>query len=253
MTEAAVKKLQSGSFLPATGKVDNTTALATTNQTTTKSLVNHPEIIGTPVGDYLTNLQKTNPSMFYTIVDNMNSGSYITPGMMKAAEESSKVTDRYYNEDRAKATGALQNYLNYAGNDYQTNTNQLQASAIQDVNDLNNKEGISGTWASSARANRMKSLENTYNNKFNALYNTQNYNLSNQLRDQEYEYGSSNTPISNLIKTNASFGNQANFNQSNNNVYNPFNFAGRKLVEQKAGDIARRNSTLSSQFGGIAF
>lgn len=250
LTNAALKKYQAAQQLPVTGVYDNITSKAISNAG--PGLEAHPNIIGTDLGQYLTSLKTTNPGMYYTLTEGANNGM-ITPGLVKyATDNATKSTERYYNEDRTNSTGALQNYLNSTLGDYSRVAGDLQAAGTSDFNALNDAEGRNGTWASSARDSRLKSLESGYNSKFQDLYSKNLSNLQSKLQGQEYNYGASNTPTVNLDSYKANFGSTPNYQAMSSNVYNPFNFVGRKNAEQQAGILAGTNNTLASQFQPLA-
>lgn len=246
LTNAALKKYQAAQSLPATGVYDETTSKALSNPG--PGLENHPNIIGTDLGQYLTGLKTSNPSAYHTLNDGANNG-LITPGLVKYATDTATApTARYYNEDRTNSTGALQNYLNSTLGDYNRTVGDLQSAGVSDFNTLNDTEGRNGTWASSARDSRLKSLESGYNSKFQDLYSKNLSDLQSKLQGQEYNYGATNTPTVNLDSYKANFGSTPNYQAMSSNVYNPFNFVGRKNAEQQAGIQSGTNSILADQF-----
>lgn len=244
LTAAALKKYQADKGIPSTGVFDNTTSLSFN----APDLSKNPNIIGTDLGDYLEGLKVSNPEMYYTLANASGSGM-ITPGLIKYAQDTARrSTERYYNEDRANATGALQNYLNNLLGDYNRNVGDIQAAGVADFNNLNDIEGKSGTWASSARGDRMKSLENSYTSKLQDLYSRNQAEANSRLQAQEYNYGAGNTPNYSLNNYKANFSNTPGFQSTSSNIYNPFNFVGRKNAEQQAGNLANTNEILSTQF-----
>jgi hypothetical protein len=88
--------------------------------------------------------------------------------------------------------------------DYQNTVDQLNQGLQSDTETLNNKEGMSGTWGSSARAERLASLANQYQNKYQGAYNSANANVQNNLMNAEYKYG-----------TDMALNNQPKFSQYN--------------------------------------
>ena len=73
--------------------------------------------------------------------------------------------------------------------DYQNTIDSLNQGLEFDTNKLNTSEGANGTWASGARAERLNSLANQYQNKYTGAYNSANANAQNALTIGEYKYG----------------------------------------------------------------
>jgi hypothetical protein len=106
----------------------------------------------------------------------------------------------YVNQAKEQLHPWFQNETNYGakgvGNameqnqaDYQNTIDQLNQGLETDTNKLNQTEGSSGTWASGARAERLASLANQYQNKYQGAYNSANANVQNALTSNEYKYG----------------------------------------------------------------
>lgn len=244
LTAAALKKYQSDKGLPVSGVLDDTTKISFN----APSLEKHPNIIGTDLGQYLENLKQTNPSAYYTLSVGSLGGD-ITPGMVKyATDQATNATKRYYDEDLKNSTANLNNYVGSSLSDYLRSINDIQNSGVSDFNALNDTEGRNGTWASSAREMRMKSLENNYNSKLQDLYNKYSPDLQQRLQAQEYNYGAANTPNISLDSVKANFSTSPTFQSTSSNIYNPFNFVGRKNAERSAGINSGINNILSSQF-----
>lgn len=250
LTQSALSKFQASRKLPTTGTYDDVTDKAMNTIAGSDIIDNHPNLVGTPLGDYMQNLKTSNPGLYYTIANAAQNGVMITPGMLKnAQQQASSVVAPYYAQDAQNSKGILQNYLDTTTNQYGIDANTLKNNATNDFNALNDKEGQQGTWASGARESRMKSLESTYNDKFNSLYNTNRGNIAEKLQGQEYNYGEGATPNISLGQTKADFSSPIpNYSSTSSSVYNPFHFAGRKPAEQASNVNAFTQQNLASQF-----
>jgi peptidoglycan hydrolase-like protein with peptidoglycan-binding domain len=246
LTDSALRKFQASKGLPV-GTYDVVTQKAL-NLNAATPLEQNPNIIGTDLGEYLMGLKKTNPTAYYTLSEGANTGM-ITPGMVKyATDTATQPTERYYAEDRLNSRSALDNYLRSSLGDYERVAGDLQSAGVADFNTLNDNEGKSGTWASSARGDRMKSLESGYRSKFQDLYSKSLADLQSKLQGQEYNYGAENTPTASLNSYTPNFTTTPSFQSTSSNIYNPFNFVGRKNAERAAGIQAGTNEILSTQF-----
>lgn len=250
LTENALKAFQSKSGLPTSGSYDDTTSTALSNVGGSDILDNHPNLVGTPLGDYLTNLKATNPGMYYTLAGAAKNGVMITPGMLKRAQDQATAdVTPYYTQEAQNSKGLLDNYLGTTLGKYANDSAGLKDSAKTDFEDLQDKEGQNGTWASSARTERMNSLQSKYNSAFSNLYNTNKGNIAEKLQGQEYNYGADATPNVNLEQTTADFSRPAaNFSSTSSAVYNPFNFAGRQNTAKAATVNDFTNQGIESQF-----
>lgn len=250
LTENALKAFQSKSGLPTSGAFDDTTSTALSNIGGADILDNHPNLVGTPLGDYLNNLKTTNPGMYYTLAGAAKNGIMITPGMLKRAQDQATAdVTPYFTQEAQNSRGILDNYLNTTLGKYNNDLADLTAGAKTDFEDLQDKEGQNGTWASSARTERMNSLQGKYNSAFSNLYNTNKGNIADKLQGQEYNYGADATPKVDLTQTTADFSRPAaNFSSTSSAVYNPFNFAGRQNTAKAATVNDFTNENIASQF-----
>lgn len=250
LTQTALQKFQKERGLPVSGSFDDVTSNALKSVAGSDLIDNHPNIIGTPLGDYMKELKTSNPGLYYTLANAAQNGVMFTPGMVKAAQsQAESALNPYYEQDAQNSGGILQNYLDTTLSKYAGDVEDTQMSAAADFEKLNDAEGRNGTWSSNARNSRMNSLESTYNNKFADLYNTNKGNIADRLQSQEYNYGAGATPNTQLGSTVANFGsNTPSFASTSAGVYNPFNFAGRKKAEQASNVDAFTKQGLSSQF-----
>lgn len=250
LTENALKAFQSKAGLPTSGSFDDTTSHALNNIGGADIIDNHPNLVGTPLGQYMQNLKTSNPGLYYTLAGAAKNGVMITPGMLKQAQDQA-TTDvtPYYTEEAQNSKGLLDNYLGTTLGKYNTDKASLVQGATDDFSDLQDKEGQNGTWASSARTERANSLQNKYATAFQNLYNTNKGNIAEKLQGQEYNYGKDATPDVSLEQTTPDFSRPAaSFSSTSSAVYNPFNFAGRKPTEKAAAINDFTNQGLSSQF-----
>lgn len=196
----------------------------------------HPSLKGTPEGNYLAKIKVTNPDLYATLANTAMRGGTFSPSLWATAtNQAEELLSPYYSQDKQNSGGILQNYLDTNVGNYESNRGQLVSDATNDLRDLNDAEGSRGTWSSSGRDLRLKSLENNYKNKFDTLYNTTRGDAFSRLQSQEYNYGAANTPNVDLTKTDVTFGNAPGISSTSSGVYNPFDFVGRKNAEKSAG------------------
>lgn len=250
LTEKALKAFQSKAGIQPSGSFDDVTSGALKNFKGAELVSNHPNIVGTPLGEYMQSLKQSNPGLYYTIAGAAQNGVMITPGMLKNAEDQAKAQlEPYYAQDAQNQRGILDNYLSTTLGKYQNDLSGLRQQASSDFNTLNDQEGQSGTWASSARGERMNSLQNKYNTAFQNLKSGTQGDIYSKLQSQEYNYGAGALPNVSLDSTQVDFSTPApSFSAVSSQVYNPFNFAGRKNAEKSANVADFTNNTLSSQF-----
>jgi peptidoglycan hydrolase-like protein with peptidoglycan-binding domain len=249
LTENALKAFQSKAGLPTSGSFDDITSHALNNIGGADIIDNHPNLVGTQLGNYIDNLKTTDPTLYYTIAGATKNGFMLTPGMViKARQQAAQQVTPYFTEQANNSRGILNNYLNSTLGKYSTDMSGLQDSAKTDFEDLQDKEGQNGTWASSARTERMNSLQNKYNNAFSELYNTNKGSIAEKLQGQEYNYGADATPKVNLDQTTADFSRPAaNFSATSSSVYNPFNFSGIQNENKKSAIDKYTNLGVASQ------
>lgn len=226
LTQQALTKFNSSKGMPA-----NNTEVAAVDY-----LDAHPNLEGTPEGEYLKKIKVSNPGLYVSLASTAARGGAFSPALFATAEKrAQELLTPYYDQDKQNSGGILNNYLNSTLGNYEADRGQLIDAAANDFRDLNNTEGERGTWSSSARIQRMNSLENNYNNKFDKLYNITRGDVNSRLQGQEYNYGAGATPKVDLTKTSVGFGNSPQFSSTSAGVYNPFDFVGRKNAEKSAG------------------
>lgn len=250
LTENALKSFQSKAGLPSSGSFDDTTSGALTNYGGSDIIDNHPNLVGTPLGDYLTQLKGTNPGLYYTIAGAAKNGMMITPGMLKqASDQATADVTPYYTQEAQNSKGMLDNYLGTTLGKYSNDLSGLKGQAASDFESLQDQEGQNGTWGSSARQERTNSLQSKYNTAFSNLFNSNKGEINSKLQGQEYNYGAAATPDVSLDQGSVDFSRNApNFSSISSNVYNPFQFAGRKPTEQSAAVNSFTSENLASQF-----
>ncbi len=154
---------------------------------------------------------------------------------------------KYFDDMSAKTNQDTDSFLQSSLQDYNSTTDNLKSRLGQDVNALNNNEGIQGTWASSARQERLDSLQNTYNTSFRDLYNKTLSNMQNKLRDSEYQNKYTPQTQLNLNQANISQTQSPQFTSTSSNVYNPFGFAGRQQAERQSAVNTQANNLAQAQ------
>lgn len=154
---------------------------------------------------------------------------------------------KYYGDMAAKTNQDTDSYLKNSLQNYDSSTQSLQNQLGQDYNTLNDSEGQRGTWASSARQDRLDSLQNTYNTSFKDLYNKTFSSMQDKLRDSEYNTKYAPSTQLGLTQSNLSQTKAPQFSSTSSNVYNPFGFAGRQQAEQKSAVNTQANNLAQAQ------
>lgn len=153
----------------------------------------------------------------------------------------------FYQAQQNYETQDYQSNLDNQNTQYSEDTNALKNQAIDAANDLDNAEGVKGTWASSARNARRNSLQNQYNSKFSSLYNQAQKNLSTLRNDFAYKYGDSaiknNTPIT---RFNTNLANRSFTADATGGQYNPFGFEGTRNLEKATSATNYANNFINS-------
>jgi hypothetical protein len=126
----------------------------------------------------------------------------------------------WYKNEQSIGAAKVGNQVEQTQADYQNTIDQLNNGLQTDTKALADKEGNNGTWGSSARQERMNSLANQYNNKYQSAYNNANGNLQNYGLSNEVNYGGQ-MPTANINQYKVNPVGQAS--QTNNFAkYNPF-------------------------------
>lgn len=241
LTAAAIQKYNSSAGMHPTN----------TSVGVSDYLDSHPNLKGTKTGDYLQKLKVSNPELYRTIADSAKNGHNFTPDMFASASSAATdALDPYYNQEAKNSSGILQNYLDQTTGQYNQDEASLKDAASTAFDNFNFEEDKGG-MRGNARDRRMKSLESTYNDKFNNLYRNNASDIASKLQSNEYNYGTA--PVVNLNKTNTTFGtSMPNYSSTSSSVYNPFNFAGRKNSEKSANLLDFTNKGVSGMFNPLA-
>lgn len=91
--------------------------------------------------------------------------------MQKGIAERMDIINKYYQEQTDQEAKQAQAAKDYQSSDYYNTIEALNQGLEKDTSDLADTEGQSGTWASSARQERMNSLAGQYANKYSDAYN----------------------------------------------------------------------------------
>lgn len=173
----------------------------------------------------------------------------ITPETLQVNREIADADQaKYYQQLEQKQRGDLDSYLADKLGVYNASMEADKAQVISDKENLDNTEGVRGTWASSARQDRANSLINQYNNKFQQNAAALQTDINDKLRGQEYNFGASNLPKPAFQKTTVGFtNNKPTFSSTSSDVYNPFGFVGRYNAEREANKRAGGTDNLTTQ------
>lgn len=182
------------------------------------------------------------------LVEGLKNNVAITPETINVNREiADKEQAKYYQQLEERSRGDLDAYLSSQLRDYGLSDEALQSGLAADKANLDDTEGIRGTWASSARKERANSLLNQYNQKFQANANTMEDNFGAKQRDFEYNFGA-NVPKPVFNKTQASFaGEKPTFSSTQSQTYNPFGFVGRYNAERESNKRAGGTQNLTTQ------
>lgn len=138
--------------------------------TSIELLLNDPEIKGTAFEKMLRRgFAMNDPKIKWDTVTKVQD---FTNPFAKTYQDLNDEISRVYGEqlDATKQKADTTTMGNVA--DYLNTIESLNQSLKEDTDTLNDKEGMSGTWGSSARSERMNSLGSKYNTKYNTAYNT---------------------------------------------------------------------------------
>lgn len=183
------------------------------------------------------------------MVTMVNNGIRVNQQTLQANREvAQKDFDRYYREMQGLSRGDLDSFLTQQLKDLGFADEELRANLEIAKNDLDDTEGIKGTWASSARQERANNLLNKYNRTFEQNATNANTQIQDRMRNFEYNFGSQNLPQYQVSKTQAAFGPKTAFNKQSMPSYNPFGFAGRANAEKQANVNAGGMQNLTTQF-----
>lgn len=237
ITERALKQYQQSKGMNSDGIYNPATKLIAQSEPETKAF--HDMLI--KAGNFqganqFKQLMDSGSPDAIVIAKGYNAPTGLTPEAIQGFRDTAaSETNKYYQDYQAKSNADTDSFLGQSLQDYNSKTGGLQTNLTSDVNTLNDTEGQRGTWASSARQNRLDSLQNNYNTSFKDLYNQTFSAMQNKLRGSEYDTKYAPQTNLNLIQANASQTKAPQFQSQSSNVYNPFNFAGRMQAEQQSG------------------
>lgn len=259
ITQKALQDFQKSRGLQVTGVLDNNTSNILSKEKGVQDFVKMTQ--GTQYGDLFQQLYLNNDPRIYTAVDTINNplnqgiflggGAVVTPEQLAKYEQIiSNEVDPYY-QDRANFDKAIyENQLGDINSSYQQSVDDLINSLNQDQTTQNENEGASGTWASSARQERLNSLANKYNAKFNALANTAQGNINQANINREYNYGAGSYQNNPLLRYTASLAQTGTPNLSTTTTkYNPFNpTSGIMQAQKSSSKKAKLIGLIQSQY-----
>jgi len=259
ITEKALLDFQKARGIPASGQLDSSTSNILSKDKSAQDFIK--SVKGTQYEDIFTQLYQNNDPRLYTAIDSVNNplnqgiflggGTVVTPEQLaKYEKQVASEVDPYY-QDRAAFDQSIYNQ-DVTGNqqDYQQTVDDLISSLGQDTETQNNNEGTAGTWASSARQERLNSLANKYNSKFNAASNSAIQNMNKLNTNREYNYGAGSYSSNPLLKYTASLSQTGSPNLSTTSTsYNPFGInKGIMPTQQYAAKKAKTNDLIQSQY-----
>ncbi len=248
-TEDAVKKYQSSNGLPSNGQWDQGTQTSYNNNALQPMVDTHPTLDPSTKG-MLEQMRQNNDPRYATLANAVQGGYRVSPAMLaNAAQDAYNSTATYYNQDRQNAGGALQNYLNTATSNYDTNTGEIkneQNLASMNMIDDQGQHGVAGTPEA---AMRLKSLNDSYNSRLASAYNTTAGDVNSKLQGQEYQYGAAAVPSVSIAKYQGTPSSGGTTQSSTSaSVYNPFHFVGRMNAQQTAENGTATNENLTAQY-----
>lgn len=152
------------------------------------------------------------------------------------------VFSKYYNDYKTNSQADATSAANQLQQNYGTNIKGLQENYATDVNDLNDKEGINGTWASTGRAERMNNLTNKYNNLVTQASQGLTGKLNDVYRNAESDIGNVNTISPTTYGNLGTDSTYKPLQQSTSQYkYNPFNLYGKVNYNQN-DNLSQLNS-----------
>lgn len=157
-----------------------------------------------------------------------NSGTPDPMSMYKTYNDRRDALLNYYKEQSDAAQKAANAGSTNTEQDYNNTIESLNRGLQEDTSKLADTEGQSGTWGSSARADRANSLASKYNTQYNTAYNTAVNNLeTGGINNQLKLGGNFYSPSINKYQAGTS---GLSSQVGNTYRYNPF--------QQKSGSIA---------------
>lgn len=185
----------------------------------------------------------------------INAGQYagggvvITPEQLEQYKQlSTNEVGGYFDERNRFDTSGYNNNIDDISQTYDYNVKDLMDQASSAQNDLNNQEGNNGTWNTSARSERMNSLQNKFNNKANNMFNQTQNALDKVNTQREYNYGMPSVQYNPLTQFNTQLSqvNPANTSAISTTKYNPFGSLGGVMNKQKDKTIESNASQIKT-------
>ena len=146
----------------------------------------------------------------------------------------------FYNQKQQYEAGGLQNNIYDTETDYSNALKGSQTSQQEDTKTLQDKIGQSGSWASTSRMERERSLQNKYSQANTDLYNKAASSILANQNKLGYLYGDEKVNPFSLVKPNT--GDYT----TNNTTYKPFKVAGTRQAEKVANLTKITNNNINS-------
>lgn len=259
ITQKALQDFQKSRGLQVTGSLDTNTSNILSKEKGVQDFLKMTQ--GTQYGDIFQQLYNNNDPRIYSAVDSVNNplnqgiflggGTVVTPEQLSKYESKiSGEVDPYYKDRAAYDKVLYENQMQDINSSYGQSIDDLINSLSQEQQTQNENEGSSGTWSSSARQERLNSLANKYNSKFNSLANTTQGNINQANINREYNYGVGSYQDNPLLKYTAQLSQVGNPNISTVGTrYNPFGMnKGIIPTQQYATKKQKTNDLIQSQY-----
>lgn len=260
ITEKALRDFQQSRGLPVTGQYDS--SMSTTLQREREAQEFLKMTKGTAYEDVFNQLYQNNDPRLYSAIDSINNpvnqgvfmggGTVISPDQLAKYENIvAKEVDPYYQDRAAFDTATYGQDVGDTESDYRQTIDELISSLGQDVDTQNANEGSAGTWASSARQERLNSLQNKYNQKLASAREGAQSALNKMNINRQYNYGVGSTNSNPLLRYTASIAQTGTPQISTtSSQYNPFSMVGKGVMptQQYATKKAKTNELVQSQY-----
>jgi len=249
ITEKALKEYQASKGLTVDGIFGPQSNNVLKNNERVNNMITKLELSGNyDAARRVSELRDSGDQRVISLVDGIENNISVTNDTLQVNREiADKEQAKYYQQLEERSRGDLDAYLSSQLRDYGLSDEALQQGLVSDKANLDDTEGVRGTWASSARKERANSLLNQYNQKFQANANTMADNFGAKQRDFEYNFGA-NVPKPVFNKTQASFaGEKPTFSSTQSQSYNPFGFVGRYNAERESNKRAGGTQNLTTQ------
>jgi hypothetical protein len=181
----------------------------------------------------------------------MGLGTYITQDQFKSyMQASAKDIDPYYKTEKDVTQKRLEGDVSNVQEQYAGNVEALNQSLMAAKEQQDSDEGVQGTWASSARQERLNSLANKYNLQYRNLYNQAKNSLGNTLTEANYNLGEGSIPSTNVQQfgTNLSQTSPAQVSSLETYKYNPFQTAGNLAKNQYTSTQTRARDLMARDY-----